>query len=90
VLDVDLLGAVAREGKTSVSDDACREVRLDILAIQVLLRAVTRAEVENEGADLDALRTLPGSFLPVCAERGYRSAHGTALETHPYRYQDQP
>ena len=68
VLDVDLLGLVTRKGGAEQGDDAGVEVRLPLLAVQVLLALVAGAEVQKDGADLLALRLLHGAVLDEGAE----------------------
>lgn len=70
MLDVDLLPLVAGEGEPGVGDDPASDVRLELLAVEVLLRAVSGAEVVDQRADGDFLRGEVRSVLDECSEGG--------------------
>lgn len=70
VLDINLVRSITRECQTGVGEKTGGEVRLDVLAVQVLGAAVTRAKVEVHRSSLDTLRSLPGSVVHESLEGG--------------------
>ena len=77
VLDVHLARAVAREREPGTRDRAVHDERLDLLAVEVLLRLVPRAEVVVRRPDGDALCGEVRAVLQEGAEgRGARAEAG--------------
>lgn len=77
MLDVDLLLLVPREGEPGVSKNPRGEVRLELFAVEVLLRAVSRPEVVDERSDRDIFRREVSTVL---YERSERCGSGNAIE----------
>lgn len=63
ILNVDLFRLVTREGSAEEGEHAGVHVRLPLLAIEVLLSAVTGTEIQENGTNLLALSLLHSAVL---------------------------